>query len=88
LTDWRLDHVDAGTFVRQVMRDDTPPSWAWLGKMATGGQPHVAYRVRDHYRAGFLDLRDPASATDEALAAEHGTTEGAIDERQHPPTSH
>jgi hypothetical protein len=66
-----LDHVDAPTFVRQVMREDTPLAWAWMGQLGRE-RPHIAWRVRELYRAGFLHLeRNLASGTENALAAEH-----------------
>jgi hypothetical protein len=86
-----LDRVGVATFVRQVMRDDTPPSWAWVGSLG-GDVPHVAQRVRELYRAGFLNLeRDLAregSGRDDALAGGHVSTEGAVGERPQSPTAH
>jgi hypothetical protein len=86
-----LDHVGVATFVRQVMRDDTPRSWAWVGSLG-GDAPHVAQRVRELYLAGFLDLeRDLAregSGRDDALAGGHVSTEGVVGERPQAPTAH
>lgn len=48
-------YADVATFVRQVMRDDTPPFWAWVGSLPSG-EPHTAERIRHLYRNGFLDL--------------------------------
>jgi hypothetical protein len=80
-----LGHVDTAAFVRQVMRDDTPAAWAWLGRLRRDG-PHLAQRVRELYRSGFLDLeRDLACGTGDALAAERASTEGAAGHRRYPP---
>ncbi len=50
-------HVDVAAYVRQVMRDDTPSFWAWVGRLSSG-DPHVAERIRHLYRHGFLDVDD------------------------------
>ncbi len=50
-------YADVATFVRQVMRDDTPSFWAWVGRLSSG-DPHVAERIRHLYRHGFLDVDD------------------------------
>ncbi len=86
-----LDRVDVATFLRQVMRADTPRRWAWVGKLWRDG-PHVSERIRELYRTGFLDLeRDlawKASGRDDVLAAGQVSTAGAVGEPPHPPTSH
>lgn len=74
-----LDHVDPAAFVRQVMRDDTPRRWAWVGKLGLDGPP-LAQRARNLYHAGFLDL--------ERDLGEHGSTEEAVEDRSHPPATH
>jgi hypothetical protein len=82
-----LDRVDTAAFVRQVMRDDTPPWVAWLGQLGRD-EPHLVHRVRELYLGGFLDLeRDLASGT-AALDPESGPTERASDERRHPSMPH
>jgi hypothetical protein len=82
-----LAHVDAATFVRQVLRDDTPPSWAWVGKQGRR-EPHVAERIRALHRAGLLDMeRVLASRSGDALAAQDASTHSAGDDRRSPPPS-
>ena len=84
-----LDHVDTAKFIRQALRADTPPFWAWVGKLGLDGPP-IAQRVRSLHRAGFLRGQrdaDFASGFDDALAAGHGSTE-SVDEPRHTPTSH
>ncbi len=66
-----LDHVDTAAFVRQVMRDDTPARWAWVGRLGRDG-PHLAERVRALYRAGFLDLERDLGLTSAPPAAPGG----------------
>jgi hypothetical protein len=82
-----LDHVDTAAFVRQVMRDDTPRWAARIGAMGRDA-PHLAHRVRELYRFGFLDLeRDLAPGTAGPPAGQ-ASTEGTLDERAHPPMPH
>ncbi len=71
-----LDHVDTAAFVRQVMRDDTPERWAWVGKLGRDG-PHLAERVRALYRAGFLDLERDLGLTSAPPAAPGGAVGAA-----------
>ena len=72
-----LDHVDPAEFVRRVIRDDTPAGWAWLGRLGRDA-PDFRERVRELYRAGFLNLDlERVAGADDASA-----------EDAHPPTSH
>ena len=72
-----LEHVDPAEFVRRVMRDDTPAGWAWLGRLGRDA-PDFRERVRELYRAGFLNLdRERVAGGDDASAG-----------NAHPPTSH
>jgi hypothetical protein len=83
-----LDHVDTAAFVRQVMRDDTPRWAARLGAMGRDA-PHLAHRVRELYRTGFLDLaRDLAPGTPELPADHAAAAEGALGDRRHSPMPH
>jgi hypothetical protein len=82
-----IDHVDTAAFVRQVMDDATP---RWAAQMGQVGRddPHLAQRVRELYRSGFLDLERDLASGARALAAEHAATETAIGEDRHPPLHH
>jgi hypothetical protein len=82
-----LDHVDAATFLHQVLHDDTPARWSWVGRLGREG-PHLADRIRELCRAGFLHLPLDAAGVGEALSAGHAPAEGADGGGGHPPTSH
>jgi hypothetical protein len=79
-----LDHVDTRAFVRDVLRDDTPRWSIWLGGVGRDA-PHLALRVRELHRSGFLDLERHLAP--EAVEAEAPSAE-PVDERHHPPLHH
>ncbi len=50
-----LRYVDADRFVRDLVSDEAPAVWAWMGALGRD-EPHLAWRVRDLHRAGLLDV--------------------------------
>ncbi|GAO01393.1 M48 family metalloprotease [Anaeromyxobacter sp. PSR-1] len=71
--------ADVAAFLRQALRDDTPPFWEWASSI-TGDGPDVGRRLRHLHAHGFVDLdaelerlgaRPGPAVTPAGPAAEH-----------------
>jgi hypothetical protein len=73
-----LKHVDLRAYLREILRDETPPLWTWVGQLGRD-EPHLSHRVHELYRSGFFDLeRDLALTSAPAEAPGDGADEEAF----------